>query len=302
MHTPILLLAYNRIDTLAQVWEVLRQVRPKYLFLSADGPKPTPEDKERTEAVRTFLKKNIDWPCEAYFNFLPENLGCKKGVVAGISWFFSQVEAGIILEDDTLPHPTFFAYAAQLLAHYAQDTRIGTITGTQLLPGWKGFAGAWDVIRFPLIWGWATWRRVWAKYDPDMTDWPHQQAHGLLQRLTGIEAFLPSLQNLFQKGYEGTIDTWDYQLSYLLLKENQLTIVPAKNLVQNLGHGHPLAVHTRKKSWMSSLSLEAWADGPGPPFLQPNVAYERALFAHVWSPPFWRKAWNRLRSLYLTHV
>lgn len=80
MHTPVLLLAYNRIDTLAQVWEVLRQVRPKYLFLSADGPKPTPEDKERTAAVRTFLQKNIDWPCEAYFNFLPENLGCKKGV------------------------------------------------------------------------------------------------------------------------------------------------------------------------------------------------------------------------------
>ena len=37
------------------------------------------------------------------------NQSCRLGVSRAITWFFEQVEEGIILEDDCLPHPDFFS-------------------------------------------------------------------------------------------------------------------------------------------------------------------------------------------------
>lgn len=304
MPAPILLLVYNRTDTLARVWAVLEEVRPPVLFISADGPKPErPEDTERTTAVRQLVQQRLTWRCDAYFNFAPTNQGCRLGVANGITWFFSHVEAGIILEDDTLPHPTFFSYATQLLEHYKGDERIGTLTGYQPFVGWKGFAGDWDFIRMPLIWGWATWRRVWQRYDPAIADWPQVKKAGLLQRLPGLS---PPAQKrlhwLFQEAWSGKVDTWDYQLTYLLLREGQLTVIPRLNLIQNLGHGHPLAVHTRNRSLWAHPPLHAWQGArTSPPFLLPNLAYEQALWRHIWTPSLVRRAWYRLKTLSLKH-
>ena len=43
--------------------------------------------------------------------------------------------------------------------------------------------------------------------------------------------------------YEKKVDTWDYQLSYLLLKNKGKCIVPKFNLVSNIGFGDE-ATHT----------------------------------------------------------
>lgn len=303
MQAPILLLVYNRVDTLARVWAVLEEVQPPVLFISADGPKPDrPDDVRRTAAVRDLVQSRITWHCDAYFNFYPTNQGCRLGVAGGITWFFSQVEAGIILEDDTLPHPTFFSYATQMLERYAADERVGTITGYQPFPGWEGFVGDWDFIRMPLIWGWATWRRVWQRYDPAMPDWHKLQQAGLLQRIPALPPPAKKrLQQLFQWAWAGQVDTWDYQLTYLLLREGQLTVLPRTNLIQNLGHGHPLAVHTRKRNLWDRPPLQAWQGKVPPPFVLPNLAYERALWDRIWTPSLFRRTWYRFKALSLKH-
>jgi hypothetical protein len=36
------------------------------------------------------------------------NQGCRLGVSRAITWFFEQVKEGIILADDSVPHPDFF--------------------------------------------------------------------------------------------------------------------------------------------------------------------------------------------------
>lgn len=298
MLPPVLLLAYNRIDTLQQVWEALRQVRPTQLFISVDGPKPSVEDQARVSAVQRFVQSEIDWPCEAYFHFFPENQGCKRGVAGGISWFFSQVAEGIILEDDTLPHKTFFTYAAELLDRYRQDRQVGCISGAQLVAGWEG-ARAYEFIRFPLIWGWATWRRVWELYDVKMQEWPQWRDVLLKKHFSGAPRFMQLLQKAFDAVYEGRVDTWDYQLSFTFLRHGLLCAVPAQNLVLNLGHGHPLAVHTRKKSILGRLPLQAWQGGAGPEELIPSIAYEQKLIDQVLAPSLFRKALNRLWA-YLT--
>ena len=55
-----------------------------------------------------------------------------KGVSSAISWFFNNVDEGIILEDDCLPHPDFFYFCEQLLDKYRNDKRIWCITGNNI--------------------------------------------------------------------------------------------------------------------------------------------------------------------------
>lgn len=292
--TPVLLLVYNRLDTLEQVWAALQAHKPKTLFISGDGPKPTPKDLERVQAVRTFCEKNVSWRCDVYYNWLPTNYGCGRGVSQGLSWFFSHVSEGIILEDDTWPHPDFFRFSQEMLAHFREDNRIGLISGLHLTPYRLPFA--YDVIRLPLIWGWASWRRVWLNYQFSFSDWPTLRQTDFLDRLA---AGAPPLKTMLARIFDrmagpNPIDTWDYQLTYLLLKRGWWTVIPPVNLVRNLGLGHPLALHTKSNTLYTSLpGVEALPNLPSPPFLQPNIAIERYFIEHYWAPS-WRVHLKRL--------
>ena len=98
MQTPVLFIIYNRIETARQVFEKIKNVKPKYLYVSADGPKDD-EDKEKTDNVRNLIKE-IDWDCELKTNFKEKNIGCGEHIIRSIKWLFENEEQGIILEDD----------------------------------------------------------------------------------------------------------------------------------------------------------------------------------------------------------
>ena len=133
-NTPILLLVFNREDTTRQVFEAIRRQKPKFLFVAADGArKNRPGETEACRRVRDMVTQ-IDWDCELKTLFRDENLGCQTAVSTAITWFFEQVEQGIILEDDCLPDPSFFPYCEELLNRYRDDTRIGHISGNCFLP------------------------------------------------------------------------------------------------------------------------------------------------------------------------
>jgi hypothetical protein len=61
----------------------------------------------RPHTLRRVIDQEIDWPCQIERLYSDVNQGCRPGVSRAISWFFEQVEEGIILEDDCVPHPDF---------------------------------------------------------------------------------------------------------------------------------------------------------------------------------------------------
>lgn len=127
--TPILFLIFNRPEVTFSVFERIRDVQPLYLFIAADGPRSSkPEEAELCKQTRSIVEK-IDWPCVVKTLFRDENIGCAKGVSSAITWFFEQVEHGIILEDDCFPDLTFFSFCEQLLVKYNDDKEIGSICG-----------------------------------------------------------------------------------------------------------------------------------------------------------------------------
>ena len=58
------------------------------------------------------------------------NLGCGARVSSGLDWVFDAVDEAIVIEDDCLPHPSFFPFAEAMLARYRDDERIGMVAGT----------------------------------------------------------------------------------------------------------------------------------------------------------------------------
>ena len=165
LETPVAFFVFNRPDVTARVLERIAEVQPKTLFVVADGPRPDhPHDKEKCQAVREIVSQ-INWPAQVFTNCSDENMGCGPRVSSGLSWIFDHVEEAIILEDDCLPSVGFFSYCEELLERYRHDTRVGIISGNNFVYPKIKTDYSYYFSRYPHIWGWATWRRSWEKYD-----------------------------------------------------------------------------------------------------------------------------------------
>ncbi|MGV9789034.1 hypothetical protein [Streptomyces sp. NPDC003435] len=231
--TPILYLTYNRPDLTAHTLQRLRELRPAQLFIAADGPRSAPQDTVRTAAVRTLLE-TVDWPCTIRRRYSSHNQGCRDAVVNAIDWFFTHTPAGIILEDDCLPHPSFFPYAEELLAHYADDLSVMHISATNPLP----YAGppSYHFSKYNRIWGWATWARAWQHNDPAISRWPEwkaQQTHHPHFPDPAERRFWENRWDAIHRGDHR--ENWNHQWSLACLMHGGKSIVPAVNLVSNLG-------------------------------------------------------------------
>ena len=240
---PVIFCTFNRLECTKKTFERIREVKPMRLYLLSDGPRENVSgEEEKVNAVRKYLEDNIDWECQVYKNFAPKNMGCGKRMSSGISWAFEQEEKLIILEDDCLPHITFFRYCNELLERYKENEDIMLIGGSNSL----GILEEKDSFIFtPFVenWGWATWKRTWQQYDYDISDWGERKIPFSMKTSMDDKA-IKFYSNLFDKVYTHKIDTWDYQLQYLVFQKGGLTIVPRKCLVKNIGFGLD-ATHTK---------------------------------------------------------
>jgi hypothetical protein len=245
-NTPVLLLAWRRPHTTQQVINAIRAVKPTRMFVACDGPNPSRlEEAAKVRATREVIEREIDWPCTIERRYSEVNQGCKVGVSSAINWFFDQVEDGIILEDDCVPHPDFLHFCSTLLDVYRDDQRVWVISGTNFQNGQKRGDGSYYFSRYNHIWGWATWRRAWQHYERDMSFWPEWKLSEDWAKKLPNPAERRSWLKVFDRVYAGMIDTWDYQWTASVWYRGGLTATPNCNLVSNIGFGQDGA-HTKK--------------------------------------------------------
>lgn len=225
------------------MYEEIRRARPDRLLVVADGPRPDrPGEAERCAAARK-ITEGVDWPCQVDRNYSSTNLGCRRRVSSGLSWVFECVSEAIILEDDCLPHPGFFDYCDVLLARYRETPEVFSVCGTNLLRRHPRPSESYYFSRYPQIWGWATWRRVWAGYDVDIKSWPELRDLGWPANILGSADVTTFFSAQFESIRAGILDTWDTQLLFASMRAGGLSILPSTNLISNIGFG-PAATHT----------------------------------------------------------
>ncbi|MCC7361700.1 MAG: hypothetical protein IT317_19605 [Anaerolineales bacterium] len=253
--TPVALFFFNRPELTAEVFAAIRAARPSTLLLVADGPRPAvPGEADQVAAARAVVAQ-VDWPCAVQTRFAPANLGLKARFDSGLAWVFAQVEQAIILEDDCLPGPDFFAFCQALLARYAGDRRVLSISGDNFQAADPPDAAGYYFSRYPHIWGWATWRRAWRQHDPAMTDWPAARAARWLDTVLPDADSRRYWDYIFQNAY-ATRHTWDHPWTFSSWRAGGLHIHPAANLVTNLGFGAQATHTSAADSPLAELPVE----------------------------------------------
>ena len=241
--TPILLNVFNRPDETRRVLEVLASQQVPILYVHCDGARAgRKDDKENVAAVKRLIKEGIIWPCEVHTMYEEKNYGCGLGPYRAMTWFFENVEEGIIIEDDCVPHPDFFMYCQELLERYKDNEEVGIIGGFQSEPFSSRYS--YRFTAFADIWGWATWRRFWKEYDFGFQCSEEEFRAAVLpfvQSDKAVDYWLPILRKSNADGASKTY--WDYQLHLQMLCKHKMHISPKVNLISNIGFGEN-ATHT----------------------------------------------------------
>jgi len=254
MRTPVAFFIFNRADCTARVWAQIRLAQPPVLLIVADGPRAENEQ-SICNATRTIVE-HVDWPCDVRRNYSPVNMGCRNRVASGLDWVFQEVEEAIILEDDCLPHLTFFRFCEELLDRYRNDHRVMHIGGNNFQKGRKRGDGSYYFSKYSHIWGWATWRRAWKCYDVNMTSWTKSGGEIVEKWCRGkIEKHYWTV--MFRGAAEGRLNTWDYAWLFACWKNMGLSIMPNVNLVSNIGFGVGSSNTVSLQSPLASLAVEA---------------------------------------------
>jgi hypothetical protein len=233
---PILFLIYKNPKITKLTFNQIKKIKPTILFISADGP-ASDKDREECKLTRKIIEE-IDWPCKVEIKFHSTNLGLKKAVSSGISWFFSKVAEGIILEYDCFPNMDFFYFCQEMLKRYRRDNNIFSISGSNLQGGvWRG-DGDYYYSHFFGCWGWATWRRSWRHWSPNLSRFEIFESQNLIRNILLDPKISNSYMRILSDVHSGrNKTTWSFCFEYAQICQGSLSVVPNRNLISNIGFG-----------------------------------------------------------------
>lgn len=292
--TAVMMIVFNRPGQTRQVFERVREAKPKRLYIAADGPRANRPDDVASCAETRQIFDGVDWPCEVKTLFREQNLGCKTAIKTGLDWFFGNEEEGIVLEDDCVPEPTFFRYCAEMLDKYRHDERIATIAGTNYLLQSQDFEDSYYFTKYLFVWGWASWRRVWQDYDFEMKSWPKFRDEGRLHRVFPHPRSLKYWTMVFDLTHDGTLNAYDYQFFYSAMINSRLSIVPGRNLISNIGWGDTSTNTANRNPEMGMATFPMEFPLKHPFFVVPNEQADTFTEHLMFAKPLMRKVKNRL--------
>lgn len=242
MKTAVAFIIFRRPELTAQVFEQIRMARPPRLYIIADGARTDrPGEAEAVFATRDIVSDQyIDWPCQVQRLYSEVNMGCKQRVSSGITAVFKQEEEAIILEDDCLPHPDFFRFCEENLEAYrSHSDKVCQISGLNILWNNVKISNSHYFSKYPISWGWATWRDRWQQWVGDIAYWKY--AIHCLERphVMADEFELQFWRSIIEKlnSPNSKLDSWAYPWIFTAFEKQWLSIVPQHNLISNLGMG-----------------------------------------------------------------
>jgi hypothetical protein len=282
--SPVAFFIFNRPGTTRRVFSAIAMARPRQLLVIADGPRrDRPEDAGACAETRRVIDQ-VDWDCEVVTQYADRNLGCRKRLSSGLDWVFGAVEQAIILEDDCLPHPTFFRYCDELLRKYRDDTRVAHVGGSNFQFGRSRTTDSYYFSSYHHVWGWATWRRAWRYYDVDLTRWRELRDGGWLSSVFPEPKQRKYWRRILDRVATGKIDTWDYQWELACWLQGGLSTIPDVNLVSNIGFGQD-STHTRAGSPLADMPQQPMAFPiKHPAAVKRNLEADAFTSRHIYKP------------------
>ncbi|MBC9785829.1 hemolysin activation protein [Heliobacterium chlorum] len=231
----VLLIFFARPEQFRKVFEQVKIAKPSKLFLYQDGPRENnPDDITNIIQCRQ-IAEDIDWECEVYKMYQERNYGCDPSEFIAQKWAFSIVDECIVLEDDDVPAQSFFSFCKELLDRYRFDERINMICGMNNTGVSEHTPYSYLFSTTGSICGWASWKRVIDSWDESYSflddDFTLKQLEEVYKDKIDFPIFIRTCTNHRNSGkahYESI-------LSSSAFLNSRLNIVPAKNMISNIG-------------------------------------------------------------------
>jgi hypothetical protein len=301
LETPVVMIVFNRPDLARRVFDRVREARPKRLFVVADGPRQSVASDAAKCAETRAVFERIDWDCKLETDFSARNLGCSDRILTGLDRVFGAVEEAIVVEDDILPHPSFFPYCAELLARYRDEPRIHAVTGGKYPCEPRTAPTSYRFSRMFNCWGWAGWRRSWRNVDKTLSSFPRFAAEGWIDRFARSRLERIFYMNGFEQAHAGKIVRWDWAVMYSAYVREELFVVPDRNLTANIGWGPEATQHKNAAHILANLPTYG-AEFPlrHPAFITADAASDEKIYDMIGpltGPRFARSIRKRVRRL-----
>lgn len=247
----VAIVVFRRPDTTAQVIEAIARYQPDRLFVISDGPRSTrPEDNALVAETRGLFDE-VSWECKVIKIYSQENLGLRLRIESGLDAVFEQSEFCVVLEDDCIPEPSFFSFCEALRGKNDLKPRVGVISGSNFAR--LEVPTSYFFSRSTFIWGWATWADTWRTYrsstpvfeaSKEVIQAVRRTYSGFWERL-----FNERLLVTFSKH-----DSWSIPLGVYFRLNGYLSVVPARNLVTNIGGSSGGGTHDFMAGWDATPS------------------------------------------------
>ena len=229
---PIAVFLYNRPDHSRGILDCLRRdpiVADSPVTIYCDGPGHA-DHEGLVEETRLIARELA--PEEARIVERDENFGLARSIITGVTEQCERHGRVIVLEDDLELSPAALAYFNAALDHYEGEDRVMHVAG-YIYPVDAELPETF-FYREASCWGWATWARAWAGFEPD--------ARKLLSRLRrsgrirefDIEGSYDYERMLYRQ-WRGKIDSWAIRWYASVFLNGGLCLHPGRALVANHG-------------------------------------------------------------------
>ena len=233
---PVKVNIWIRPECQRKQFEVLKQARPRILFIQSDGGR-----NEKEWAIikehRKMFDTEIDWDCEVYRIYADKNYGLYTMGSMREKIIWEHVDRCIHLEDDQIPSVSYFRFCAEFLEKYKDDERICCICGMNHLGVSENVTADYFFSRQGSIWGYATWKRVYNQfYEFGYENDPYVMK--LLEQRTAKNRFFWKQRILGykkDKTYNGHIAGDEFFVGLAMYLHNQVQIIPKYNMISNIG-------------------------------------------------------------------
>jgi len=256
---PYLLICWQRPSHTLRAYEHIINCKPHEIYIFCDGFKEDEVDinnrvRQTRELIESLSTCNQHL-CTHHTNFASSSNGCCEGVTSAIDWFFSNVEMGIIVEDDILIRPDFTHFCKAIIS---RNPSVKLVSASNNGFGYPLYWNPYRLSRNTLIWGWFTTKSLWALYEKQISEYRLQELESRISSLSLVEKLYA--RYAIEKCREvnaGLLDTWDCQLLFLFIERGFLSAIPTISYSENIGFDM-FATHTTKLSFsFYMLKLQA---------------------------------------------
>ncbi len=248
MKVSVLLVTYRRPENAMRILESALGSGVKNFYVAIDGPKEGDFSniKQVYERYLNNFHKSHEVKLKVWYR--ESNLGLAASMLTAIDWFFSEVDSGIILEDDLEVGREFFEFMDTGFKNYKEQREVLAISGNQFYPE-MATSSSITKANYPLIWGWGTWRDRWEIFRNQLISGDLLQIDVSLPRKVIYFWKLGCLRSLNSQS-----NSWAILLASHSRFNNYVCVFPNSHLSRNIGSDDN-ATHTGGGHWTMNIAL-----------------------------------------------